>query len=251
MASTLDFLKLTDRYELKARLLPALLAVLVAAPGAVAVLSSAQLGWLTNLLTGGGLATVCPVALAYFASAAGRHYERRLWPRWPYDAPTNRWLNPSDTTCSQQQKELWYAAVQETIGIDIPSVATKGNQEELDRVINDAVRALRSFFRGREGDSLLVTHNEDYGFARNLAGLWLVWLPLSVGGVVAAWISHALEGTGLFWGSMATVMLLVCLVSLRGLPGYVRQRADRYAESFFGMLTGVNLKQHGDPRVEL
>ena len=31
MASTLDFLKLTDRYELKARLLPALLAVLVAA----------------------------------------------------------------------------------------------------------------------------------------------------------------------------------------------------------------------------
>ena len=54
MTSTLDFLKLTDRYELKARLLLALLAVLVLAPGAVAVLSSAQLGWLTNLLTGGG-----------------------------------------------------------------------------------------------------------------------------------------------------------------------------------------------------
>ena len=148
MTPTLNFLKLTDRYELKARLLPALLAILVIAPGAAAVLSSTQLGWLTNLLTGGGLATACPVALAYFASAAGRQYERKLWPRWPYDAPTNRWLNPSDTTCSQQQKGLWHAAILEIIGIDIPTVAAKGNLEELDRVINDAVRTLRTYFRG-------------------------------------------------------------------------------------------------------
>ncbi|MDE2838712.1 MAG: hypothetical protein OXL97_14590 [Chloroflexota bacterium] len=239
MASTLDFLKLTDRYELKARLLPALLAVLVGAPGAAAVLSSAQLGWLTNLLTGGGLATVCPVALAYFASAAGRRYERKIWPRWPYDSPTNRWLNPNDATCSQQQKELWYAAIRETTGIDIPRVAAKGDQEELGRVINDAVRALRTFFRGKEGHGLLATHNEDYGFARNLAGMWLVWLPLSISSVVAAWLSYVVEGTGLSWGVMATAILLVCLILLRALPGYVRQRADRYAESFFGMLPRV------------
>ena len=239
MASTLDFLKLTDRYELKARLLPALLAVLVAAPGAVAVLSSAQLGWLTSLLTGGGLATACPVALAYFASGAGRHYERKIWPRWPYDAPTNRWLNPLDTTCSQQQKELWYAAILKITGIYIPSITAKGDQEELDRVINDAVRTLRTFFRGKEGHSLLVTHNEDYGFARNLAGLWLIWLPLSVGSVVATWVGYAIAGSDLSWGLMATAILLVCLVVLRALPGYVRQRADRYAESFFGILTST------------
>ena len=239
MASTLDFLKLTDRYELKARLLPALLAVLVLAPGAVAVLSSAQLGWLTNLLTGGGLAAACPVAFAYFASAAGRHYERKLWPRWPYDAPTNRWLNPSDATCSQQQKELWYAAIQEIIGIDIPAVAAKGDPEELDRVINDAVRTLRTFFRGKEGHSLLVTHNEDYGFARNLAGLRLVWLPLSVVSVAATWLGYAITGNGVFWGIIAGTILLVCLVALRALPRYIRQRADRYAESFFGMLTST------------
>lgn len=239
MTTTLDFLKLTDRYELKARLLPALLAAMVVVPGAVAVLSSAQLGWLTKLLTGGGVAAACPVALAYFASAAGRHYERRLWPRWPYDAPTNRWLHPSDTNCSQQQKALWHAAIQETIGIDIPTVAAKGDPEELDRVINDSVRTLRTFFRGKEAQSLLVTHSEDYGFARNLAGLWLVWLPLSVGSVVATWITYVVEGTGLFWGLMATAILLMCLVSLRILPGYVRQRADRYAESFFGMLTST------------
>ena len=205
----------------------------------MAVLSSAQLGWLTSLLTGGGLATACPVALAYFASAAGRHYERKLWPRWPYDAPTNHWLNPNDTTCSQQQKERWYAAIQKIIGIDIPSVAANGDQQELDRVINDAVRALRTFFRGKEGHSLLVIHNEDYGFARNLTGLRLVWLPLSVVSVVAAWLGYAITGVGLFWGLMAIAILLMCLVLLRSLPGYVRQRADRYAESFFGMLTNT------------
>ena len=71
--------------------------------------------------------------------------------------------------------------------------------------------------------------------------MWLVWLPLSVGSVVAAWLGYAIAGTGIFWGLMATVMLLACLVLLRALPGYVRQRADRYAESFFGMLSGVDL----------
>ena len=40
MTTTLDFLKLMDHYELKAHLLQALLAVLVVAPGAVAVLFS-------------------------------------------------------------------------------------------------------------------------------------------------------------------------------------------------------------------
>ena len=55
------------------------------------------------------------------------------------------------------------------------------------------------------------------------------------------WLGYAIAGAGLFWGLMATAILLVCLVLLRALPGYVRQRADRYAESFFGMLTGVDL----------
>ena len=223
MTSTLDFLKLTDRYELKARLLPAFLAVLVLAPGAVAVLSAAQLGWLTNLLIGGGSP---PHALSHLRTSP-----------WLPVATTNGSSGLGGHTMPRRIA----GSTRVTRHALSPTVAAKGDPEELDRVINDAVRTLRTFFRGKEGHSLLATHNEDYGFARNLAGLRLVWLPLSVGSVVATWLGYAIAGAGLFWGLMATAILLVCLVLLRVLPGYVRQRADRYAKSFFGMLTGVDL----------
>ena len=239
MASALDLLKLTDRYERKARLLPGLLSFLVVAPSAGA-LSLDLLGWLTSLSVGVGLAAVCAVALAYAASAAGRHYERKLWPRWPHDAPTNRWLQPDDTSCSQGQKQLWYEAIKRLVELDIPHVAAQGNDRELDRVINDAVRTLRHQFRSREGNGLLAAHNEDYGFARNLAGLRLFWLPGAGIGAVVAWAAYVMTGTGLVGGVTASLVLFICLALLRILPDYVRQRADRYAESFFGTLTTLD-----------
>ena len=94
MGSVMALLRLTDRYERKARILPALLSVLVIVP-AVGALSADILEWLTGLSFGVGFVVVCVVALSYTASAAGRRYERNLWPRWPHDAPTNRWLRPN------------------------------------------------------------------------------------------------------------------------------------------------------------
>ena len=66
-----------DRYEFKARLLPALLSSFVVAP-TVAVLTSDTLGWPSSVSIGGGLGAACAVGLAYAASAAGRYYEKRL-----------------------------------------------------------------------------------------------------------------------------------------------------------------------------
>ena len=239
MVSVFDLLQLTDRYERKARLLPAILSVSVVVPG-TAPFSLGGLGWLIGLSAGVGLAAVCAVGLAYVASAAGRQYERKLWPRWPYDAPTNRWLHPDDTCCSQGQRQLWYEAIKRLVGLEIPNVAAQGDEGELDRVINDAVRALRHQFRGTEGDGLLAAHNEDYGFARNLAGLRLFWLPAAGIGAVVAWAVYLTTGTGLIWGAAASVVLIICLASIWNLPEYVRQRSERYTESFFGTLMALD-----------
>ena len=239
MGTILDLLKLTDRYERKARLLPAILSCLSVVPG-MAALSASILGWIPSLSVGSGLAVVAAVGLAYVASAAGRKYERVLWPRWPYDAPTNLWLHPEDSSCSREQKLLWYGAVKRLVGLDIAGAAASEDIRNLQLTINDAVRTLRHQFRLTEASGLLDIHNEDYGFARNLAGLRLFWLPTSVIGAIVAWVAYVAIGTDLTWGIFASVALAVCLVLACFLPTYVRQRAERYAESFFGTLVALD-----------
>ena len=137
----------------------------------------------------------------------------------------------------RRKKELWYAAIERLVGLGIRDVIGRGEPGELDRTINDAVRALRSQFRHRNVGGLLSIHNEDYGFARNLAGLNLVcWLPAAGLSTVIAWAAHSIAETELIWVVIASAALVISLLLLRILPWYVRQRADRYTESFFGAL---------------
>ena len=238
MGSVIHNLKLMDRYERKARLLPALLSLSVTIPGVCALMSSI-LDWVPSLTVGGGLAVATLVGLAYGASAAGRLYEKRLWPRWPYDSPTNRWLHPDDDQCSQQQKLRWYDAIQKLVNLDISRAAVQGDERNIELVINDAVRELRHHFRLTQMSGLLTAHNEDYGFARNLAGLRLFWLPASAISTVLAWITYTVAGAELVWGISSSMAFLGALLLVLILPRYVRQRAERYAESFFGTLTAV------------
>ncbi|MYE55555.1 MAG: hypothetical protein F4X30_00530 [Acidimicrobiaceae bacterium] len=227
-----------DRYEVKARLLPALLSCLVAVPG-IGSLLGGYADHADELLVGGGLTGIAlTVGLAYLAAAAGRIYERKIWHDWPHDAPTNRWLQPDDDHCSKQQKEIYYNAIHRILGLDIAMAAE--SDDELRQVINDAVRGLRSKFRALEAQGLLNTHNEDYGFVRNLAGLYFIWVPASVLSAAAAWGTYARSDTGLMWGILASIVLVLAFVLLASRRGLVTQRAERYAESFFGTLIEVD-----------
>ena len=231
-----------DRYEVKARLLPALLSCLVVVPG-IGGLVDGYADQTIELLVGGSLIGIAlTVGLAYLAAAAGRRYERKIWRDWPYDAPTNLWLLPGDDHCSKQQKEIYYNAIHRILGLDIAMAAESG--DELKQVINDAVRGLRNKFRNLEVQGLLNTHNEDYGFVRNLAGLYFIWVPASLLSAAAAWITYAQSGTSLLWGILASLVLTLAFVLLTSRRGLVTQRAYRYAESFFGILIEVDGKLH-------
>ena len=237
MRPALTLLKLTDRYELKARLMPALLSCSVTIPGIAAAFNSSIVSLVARLSVIGGLAVVCAVGLAYVASMAGRRYEQKVWPCWPHDAPTNLWLHPDDDHCSLEQKRVWYAAIKRQVELDVNEAIAKENAEDIELVINDAVGALRQRFRRVEIDGLLAIHNEDYGFARNLAGLRVVWLPGSIVSTIVCWSMYFfMPGTSWGWGIIASLVLGLAILLNFGLPVYVRQRADRYAESFFGTL---------------
>ena len=235
----IELRKLTDRYEVKARLLPAFLSSFSVAP-IIGALGSEYWAWWAGLPIGGGVSVACAIGLMYVASAAGRFYEKKLWPRWPLDAPTNRWLSPYDTSCSMLQKQLWYHAIERLVGLNIPKVAASDDDEETERVINDAVRNLRHIFRDSHSKGLLDVHNEDYGFARNLGGLYLFWIPASLICAISAWVLYFVFGSGLIWGLGALLVVLFSMALYLILPWYVRQRADRYAESFFGTLIAID-----------
>ena len=247
--SILGLPKLTDRYELKARLAPALISYLVAVPCVTALFSLGIPNWGLDLLAGGGVTVVVAIGLSYGSSMAGRKYEERLWPRWPYDAPTNAWLHPEDSNKSLEQKRLWYEAVKRLTGLDIGQVAVGGDNQNLERVINDAVVALRPQFRTlrqTEVGSLLAIHNEDYGFARNLAGLSWVRFIASIISAIVSWGGYFVLGTEPIWGIIAILVLFLNLWLFFSIPTYVRQRADRYAESFFGVLMALDRMNLGN-----
>ena len=243
MNSILSLLRLSDRYEIKARLMPALLSCLVAIPSVAALFSLGIPNWAANLSAGGAVAVVLAIGLSYGSSMAGRKYEAKLWPRWPHDAPTNVWLHPDNSVKSTEQKHVWYGAIARLTGLNIAQAAMGDDKENLESVIDDAVVALRPQFRTvrhLEEGRLLAIHNEDYGFARNLTGLRPIWFTASIISVIVSWAGYFSLDTSLGWGIIAILVLAPAILLFFNLPSYVRQRADRYAESFFGVLMALD-----------
>ena len=133
----LSYFNLSTHYERKGRLLPGLLTAMTLVPLGAAF-GSPPGHWFDLAATGIGLWAVCGVGISHLSSAAGNRLQRRLWPKWPHDAPTNRWLHPDDSTRSKQQKRLLYEAIKRLTHFDIEA-ATQQQPAELDAVINDSV----------------------------------------------------------------------------------------------------------------
>ena len=239
MAKTwLSYTNLSDNYERKARFLPAVLSVLPLLP------ISAGLGlfseWEKLLLGGAGISAVVAVGLSHTASAMGNRLQVKLWPRWPHDSPTNRWLHPSEARTSKQQRELWYSATRRLVGIDIGVAVTSG--KEVEATINDAVFNLRNLFSERPDAKRLRMHNVDYGFARNLTGMRPIWVAFVLLSTTACWFVHFVTSKDVLMWAIVSTLLALMLVPLAFcfLPSYVRTKATYYAESFFGTLTAVD-----------
>jgi hypothetical protein len=245
--SWLSYANLSDDYERKARFLPALLSVLPLLP-ASAALGGPLSEWLKLVLGGVGIGAVIAVGLSHASSAMGNRLQQKLWPRWPHDSPTNRWLNPEEERTSRQQRELWYGAAKRLVGIDIAEAVASG--EGVEATINDAVSALRNVFWERPEAGRLRTHNVDYGFARNLTGMRPIWLGFLSASTIACWVTYIwIDTDSLLWAVIST-LLMVILVPIASwvMPAYVRTKATYYAESFFGTLRAVD-QAAGNPEV--
>ena len=232
MASILQFLKVADSYERKARFFPAFIVVL---PIVVFVMSLnlPDEGWVMKLLVAGGAGGALVVALAQMASAAGNRFGEKFW-RPHGGLPTVRWLRASDTTHSSQQKQQWYVAIKKLTGLDIPAtVATRPAEE--DAIIADATRQVRYQIRGKAAAKMVDKHNEEYGFARNLAGLRWPMLGSAILGIAGCALAWKFERGSITGCVFAGCLLVHALFMFFWLPGYVERAGNRYSESFFSI----------------
>ena len=228
----LSLLNLSDVYERKTRLLPGVLSILPLYPISK-VFDVPFLNGVTFTGDASILSAALVVGISHLASAVGNRIQFKLWPEWPHDSPTNRWLHPDNKLISEQQKNRWYHTITDLTGLEIAKVIETGNRDEVRAVINDAVVELRSrFWKAPEAERLQM-HNVDYGFARNLAGLRVVWLPLALISSVCCWIKYIMVGDTVQWALVTTIIAIGTVAIARILPSYVQRKADYYAESFF------------------
>jgi hypothetical protein len=228
-----------DTYERKARLAAALLSLapLLVAAETFGVAGHLSAGLHARFVVYGVWAALV-IGLSHLASAAGNLAQKRLWPRWPHDSPTNTWLHPTRSPRSGQQRHQWYRALRELTAIDVASVA--GDDREVERAINDALAKARVGLRGSPNSKLLHEHNTEYGFARNLLGLSPIPMMISLLSAVWSWWLVHLQAAGLALSlSWTLAWIAISLLGALVFPSYVRRAGDRYAESFFGSLDKV------------
>jgi len=233
----------SSRYERRARLLPGLLTMMALVPLGIAF-GAPVTDWLRLIATGAGLWAVCGVLLSHLASGAGNRYQTQLWPRWPHDSPTNRWLHPEERLASSQQKRQVYAAVKRLSGLDIEA-ATQDGMEETEAIVNDSVARLRNrLWRNSLADRLDL-HLAEYGFSRNFAGLMPIWISLLVLSAAGCWIGYWRCGTDLLWCSVSSILLACGIVAALNLEHHVRVRAQHYTESFFATVLKLDEAERG------
>jgi hypothetical protein len=219
-----------DKYELRARLAPAVLLVLPVVFPVRLLLPAGVLGWFEALLV------TLPVlyGLTFIVRALGRRAEPRLWQSWG-GPPSTRLCRWRDDRMGRQKKTLLHAAVAHHLHTDLYSAQKeRARPEEADHVIADAFGRVRELLRKKDPTGLWSAHNAEYGFARNfLASATLAALLSLISAVVCgvAWLLNK-EPVALTALPVDTVMALGFLVCrLWAMPAAVKFCADRYAES--------------------
>lgn len=235
--------KVTDPYERKARLFPALLATLP-----VIIMLVALYG------PNSAIATACTVAvscgglflLGNIARDRGRRLEQALFDKWG-GKPSTQLLRHRDRAIERPTKQRYHKFLSGKIHVNFPdTVAEAANPTLADDVYQSAVRWLLDHTRDKKAFALLFEENITYGFRRNsyalktigisccfLTILWIVireyLLSGQVGGRNTIKVLSSMSEASIVSLAVACLMLLVWFFFFR--EHTVRDAAFTYAES--------------------
>lgn len=232
--------RITDSYDRKARLLPALLVVLPLGVLAVSAVPSIPAWWsrVLVLLVASGL----PFVVVQIVRDRGWRVEPALFESWG-GKPTTvmlRWAGPQPTTAVRRRHTL----IAEHLRIQLPDVTTEQrNPAVADEAYEIATAALRERTRDVSRFPLVTKELIAYGFRRN--SFACRWLALGAC-VVAATLTLVLARLDLislnwirqtvliaFEGAWAAAWWFICT------PMWVRASGERYARQLFASLEAL------------
>lgn len=226
---------ITDGYERKARLYPALLLIAPVVGTAVAMLTAKFTG--LQSLAAGVVGCGGAFLLTQLARDAGKRHETSLFAQWG-GLPSVAIFRHRDTRLDAITKARYHKKL---AGLVKEAKAPTPEQEQADPAAADAVYAawstyLRVNTRDTKKFALLFQENVAYGYRRNVWGLRVIGIIVSLLSVVACGarvyflqsstgkIDEAVAGAAAF----AALMLILWLFRFTG--AWVRVPADAYAE---------------------
>jgi hypothetical protein len=230
-----------DRYQIQARMAPALI-VLLPLIFALPFVLLGLFGSVPDPLLSFGviavLALVVVYALSFWVQHLGREKQDELWAGWG-GAPTTRMLRWRDRTLLDEKKRRMRDKAQQISGVTLLSeTEEKERPEEADERIDHAVAQVRRSVRRNDPNDLSSAHNAEYGFCRNLLGSQILWVVTSVLSTLICagfWFFH--EKNGWFVAGMVVSAVFVLVAAASGwylLPRVTKRYADRYADSLLG-----------------
>jgi hypothetical protein len=238
---------ITDGYERKARLYPALLLI---APVVIIIVGVAS----TKLSTLESFATVlagCGGAflLTQLARDAGKKREKQFFEAWG-GLPSVAIFRHRDTRIDAITKARYHKQLSTLVkGTKVPSPEEEAADPAMaDQMYNAWSSYLRVHTRDTKKYKLLFQENISYGYRRNVCGLRSLGMVLSTlsfaGG--AGWIYCLYSTTGTITaesvGALICVLVILLLWAFRFTPDWVRIPADAYAERLAETINAIDDK---------
>lgn len=223
-----------DRYEVRARLVPGLVAVLPV-PVAICALGLRHDPLISALLALGS-AVGAPVVLASYVRQQGKALERRLFETWD-GPPTTVMLRHRGPPSHAIVRNQLRAQVSRVVQRSLPSAAEEAADPAMsDEIYAAAIARLRGLTRDRKRFPLLFTENRNYGYERNLLAMRPLGLLASAVTCCFLLACIALTIAGLLSirsddpviGSIATAVIFVGWLLIPS-PANVRRIAEDYA----------------------
>lgn len=223
----LDLLKILDEYDLRARLIPALIVSAPPLAATVACIPAAMSEW---VFLRAMLEVPFLYLLMHVARTEGYKMENGLFATWG-GKPTTAMLRHRDARIDQLTKERYKSTITDLTKITFPAAAEEhADAAKADAAYGSAIQRLIEFRRG-ESFPLVFNENCNYGFARNLLALKDIGLVLALLSLVAvfgvAWFQpHRITPAG----ELAILLALAVGATFAYItPKIVRCQAEAYA----------------------